>query len=69
MSRFNIGDIVRISKKHRFYGLSDNYPTTDGIVVEINHVINSVTVIYVLWNNIDDTKTYLEHNLKLRRRG
>lgn len=62
--RFNVGDIVRIAKDGRYYGINKSNPKdTNGYIKRIGGYM-----IRVCWDN-DTENAYNEHDLKLVRRG
>lgn len=66
MPKYEIGDIVRISKKSDYYGRHSNNPKyVNGEVVENDR--KSSYAYYVKWNN-GRQNSYREEDLKLYRR-
>lgn len=59
--RFQIGDIVRISKVSGWYGTSEDNPK------DIEGVIEELPCIKVIWDN-STYNFYEEHDLRLVRR-
>ena len=68
--RFNIGDIVRISKKSGYYGEDECNPKDmDGEIVETDSREIGITYpIKVQWDN-GESCVFREIDLKLRRRA
>ena len=64
--RFEIGDVVRLSKDSRWYGYDENDPVdVDGIVVAL---IGTRFPIKVRWRH-DGSCVYNETDLKLVKKG
>ena len=66
--RYNVGDIVRISKKCHWYGRGvDNPKDTDGSIERIS-MDNTYLKFRVEWDN-GGASWYNEYDLKLRSRA